>query len=107
MQTDDMLEEWETLDLALWVEIKRIRGRPDLEGYEGIEDETLGRLASALPVRHGGLGLLSHQDCAPHASAAAAEAADIMVDKLFGMTANNDDTTTRSQKERCKTMWDD
>lgn len=87
LRTDDMLEEWNLLDLALWDEIKRIRRRPDLEGAEGIEDDAIGRMCSTLPVRYGGLGLLSHEDCSPHASAAATEASDVMVDSLFGISA--------------------
>ena len=31
LRTDDIAEEWDALDLAIWNEIKRIRGRPDIE----------------------------------------------------------------------------
>ena len=49
LRTDDMKEEWDPLDLALWDEVKRIRGRPDIEGPEGIEDDCIGRNAATLP----------------------------------------------------------
>jgi len=71
-----------------------------------VRGSTIGRMCSTLPARHGGLGLLSHQDCAPHASAAAEESSDVVVDQLFGMTADSDDTPARSQEERCKKMWE-
>jgi len=50
LRTDDMKEEWDPLDLALWDEVKRIRGRPDIEGPEGIEDDCIGRNAATLLV---------------------------------------------------------
>jgi len=38
LRTDDMLEEWDPPELAIWKELKRLRGRPNKEGGEGIDD---------------------------------------------------------------------
>ena len=101
-----MQEVWDELDTALWDEVKRIRGRLDIEGAEGLEDDCIGRDASTLPVRLGGLGLLSHRDVAPHARAASAEACDEMIDKIFGTHSVRDNEQCRSQTDRCKEMWE-
>ena len=57
-----------------------------------------------LPARLGGLGLLSHAACSPHAPAAAAESADVVVDAIFGLEGPSE-CELRSQGERCKEMF--
>lgn len=42
LRTDNMKEEWEPLYRALWDEVKRVRGRPDIEGPAGIKDDCIG-----------------------------------------------------------------
>jgi len=106
LRTDDMKEEWDPLDLALWDEVKRIRGRPDIEGPEGIEDDCIGRNAATLPVRYGGLGLVSHADVSPHARAASAVTADEVIDKIFGTTSEMEEDSP-SQSKRCTQMWEE
>lgn len=66
LKTDDIIEEWDALEAQLWEEVKRIWGkkRGEIGGVEGIQDDLIGREATSLPARFGGLGLLSHRDCA-------------------------------------------
>ena len=105
LRTDDIAEEWDPLDLAFWNEVKRIRGRPDIEGLEGIADDCLGRRLANLPAKYGGLDLLSHRDVAPHARAAYIESADRSVDIIFDMVTTDTETPGTSQGVRCGEMF--
>ena len=62
-----------------------------------------------LPARLGGLGLLSHRDCAHHAYAAANEASDVIIGGLLGDLGDSDEERgqRRSQKARCEEMWNE
>lgn len=108
LRTDDMLDEWNDLDIALWDEIKHLRGRQDIEGPDGLEDDCVGRAVTALPSRYGGLDLLSHRDVAPLARAAYIESSDLEIDRIFSIKSqtSREEIQPRSQKERCKEMWE-
>ena len=64
------MQEYDKLDEGLWAKVRRIRGRL-IE--DEIREEEIAKRLSQLPARHGGLGIVSHRSCAPHAHAAAAE----------------------------------
>ena len=56
LQTDDMADKWEAIDLAIWVEIKHIQGQPELDGIEGLRTTRLGgpsRLSRSVTVAWG------------------------------------------------------
>lgn len=57
-----------------------------------------------MPVRMGGMGVLSHRECAAHARAAAMESADAMLAPILDEDWDNDALTFISQGERCKVM---
>ena len=48
--------------------------------------------------------MLSHAACSPHAHAAAAESADVVVDAIFGLEGPSE-CELRSQGERCKGLF--
>ena len=104
LRTDDIMEEWDSLDEVLWAEVKRMRGR--LIEDEPQKEETSKRMCQ-LPARHGGLGLLSHRACAPHAHAAASETADELVESLFDVSDLEDRGAVKPQRERCRAMWEE
>ena len=107
LRTDDIADEWDRLDLALWDEVKRIRGRLDIDGVEGIADDCLGRRLTTLPAKFGGLDILSHRDVSPHARAAYIGSANRMVDFMFGFNTTSAEDSVRSQGERCKEMFEE
>lgn len=107
LETDDISDEWGAIDRALWEDLKRIRGRPDIEGAAGLEDECIGRDIASLPGRFGGVDLLSHKEVSPHARAAAQESADIIVDEIFEVKTALEESALRSQSARCREMWED
>ncbi|BEI97702.1 hypothetical protein CcaverHIS631_0300010, partial [Cutaneotrichosporon cavernicola] len=55
-----------------------------------------------LPVRLGGLGILSHKTCAPHAYAASLELCNFLLDPIFGTDTPDDAEPPKSQRERCQ-----
>ena len=77
--------QWARLDQALCNEVRRLRGRSHRPqgDRQSLEDALI-----ALPIRLGGLGILSHQHIAPLALAAANDAADKQINALFGLEPN-------------------
>jgi len=69
-------------------------------------EDRVGQALCRLPARMGGLGVYSHRDCAPHASASANDTADVLVDAIFDLESG-DEEAPKSQKERCSAMWDE
>lgn len=59
----------------------------------------------ALPIRYGGLGLLSQELIAPSAFAAAAESLERMLDPLFRIKPDADPPKLLSRKERCSLLY--
>jgi len=106
LKTDDLLDIWDELDEAIWSEVERLRGRTGPDSEEG---RKLAIELTHLPARLGGLGLLSHRDCAHHAYAAANEASDVIIGGLLGDLGDSDEERgqRRSQKARCEEMWNE
>ena len=105
LKTDDIEGPWDRLDEALAGEVRRMRSRvADAEALAELDRAVIG-----LPVRLGGMGVLSYRDCARHAFAAATEASDLVVNDIFDL--GNEETTReaevgrKSQRERCQEMF--
>src|SRR5258705_9552754 len=69
LKSDDLVHLWDRLDTTLREAVARIRGLPRLT-------DQLDAAVISLPIKMGGLGILSYKTVAPHAYAAASEAAD-------------------------------
>lgn len=78
LKSDDLNEQWARLDAVIWDAAARIRAA------QGERDSERDREVFRLPVKLGGLGLLSHQDCAPLAFATASESSDLLLSSLLG-----------------------
>jgi hypothetical protein len=99
LKSDDLSDRWRRLDDILWDAARRIRGASTPLGGEA--DSTL----LSLPVRMGGLGLLSHQQCAPHAYAASLELADSALGPALSL--EDGPAEPKSQRERCQQAFTD
>jgi hypothetical protein len=69
LKSDDLVHLWDKLDTLLREAVARIRGLPR-------PTDQLDATVISLPIKMGGLGILSYRTVAPHADAAASEAAD-------------------------------
>jgi len=108
LKTDDLVDPWRKLDGALREAVNRMRGRTSDRGGDRAELE---KALIGLPARFGGLGLLSHENCSPHAYAAANEEADRLLEAILDVAspnlANDSEPRLTSQHERCEAMWKD
>lgn len=93
LRTVDLPDCWTPLDDALLETALLLRASPR-------RLDTDADLVT-LPTRMGGLGLLSHSECAPHAYAAAADAADQTLGPALGLDVD-DDLQVVPQRERCQ-----
>jgi hypothetical protein len=108
LQSDDLTHLWERLDKAIWQVALRIRGATD----DAAPTDTDFALLS-LPVRKGGPGLLSHQECAPLAYGAAPDASDHLLEPILGAPPrplelsdrDNEDSIT-PQRVRCEKAFE-
>ena len=98
LKSDDLTELWQELDTAMWDACRLIRGS------SGPLNEAKDNALMALPVRKGGLGLLSHEVCAPHAYAASQDASQRVLAAAYG-TATPNDPPPKSQRERCQQVF--
>jgi hypothetical protein len=81
LKTDDLTEVWHQLDSLFQHTILTLRSSP----------RSLPTDASiiSLPVRLGGLGILSHAEISPHARAASDEAADRFLSSILGLPSDD------------------
>jgi hypothetical protein len=94
LPSDDLTHQWQRLDRSLADSVRRIRGN--------VSPDTPADTLIHLPIKLGGLGILSFEHCTPHASAAANEASDIILAPLLQPETSVDPTTIKSQRERCQ-----
>jgi hypothetical protein len=105
LDTDNIQDVWTRLDDRLEKEIKRMTAGGD-------KDSPHGKVLANLPARLGGLGVLSHKDCAPLARQAAMAEADLTLDTILGPAQDRERRegtgapVVKSQGERCKEMWE-
>jgi hypothetical protein len=99
----DIEMEWERLDKILWNAALRLRSSADLPDPSTRDLEIM-----SLPVKMGGLGLLSYMTCAPLAYAAASETSDKLLESLLGpapspptLTDLEDPESIAPQRVRC------
>ena len=90
---------------AIWAEMdKHIRKAVlKLRGQEQHEHEHDARLIS-LPIRYGGCGFLSFEDCATHARAAMIEKMDFLINEFCPDPDYIENDKFKSQRERCHEM---
>jgi len=75
LRTDDLTDLWIRLDNLLVEAVRTLRGST-------LQPSTDAAIIS-LPAKMGGLGLLSHQEVAPHAYAAQQESSNILLSRIF------------------------
>ena len=107
--SDDLVELWQRLDQAIWRVALRIRGSRE---EVGLDTSALDEAIMSLPARDGGFGLLSHEQCAPLAFAAAAETSDHLLEQLLGpppsppkLTDSDNPDSIAPQKARCAELF--
>jgi hypothetical protein len=104
LNTTDLPNCWDALDERLALEVKRLT-----EGGDRMLDKS--SILSKLPARLGGIGILSHADCAPHAWEAAQGESDRILVPLVGQIGSRErrdgspEEERRSQADRCREMW--
>jgi hypothetical protein len=99
----DIEMEWEKLDSILWNAALRLRSSSDPPDPSSRDQEII-----SLPVKMGGLGLLSYKTCAPLAYAAASETSDKLLESILGpapspptLTDAEDPGSIAPQRVRC------
>jgi hypothetical protein len=95
--TDEVNAVWEEWDTCLLRAILKLRGQCN-------DEQFVDRLIVQLPVRCGGLGVLSHAELAVHARAALTEASDERIEKLFD--ADHEEEEVVPQRTRCRPTID-
>lgn len=61
----------------------------------------------SLPLRYGGLGIFSHEDCAIHAYRARTEASDVLLVELLDLPQPQEELELQCQRTRCAGMYSD
>ena len=105
MDTQDLTHQWDRLDKELERQINLLCPHTS---------DNLPILATLkLPLRHGGLGILDHQNIAPHARAAYMSESDTVLAGIFPpsdpdalLAPPTAQEPTSTQHQRCKPMWD-
>lgn len=96
LQSDDLEHLWERLDASLASSVRRI-GAATVPAPSTALDAAL----NLLPVKRGGLGVLSFKTCAPLAFSGASEASDTLLAPLLGHDTDAATQAILSQRERC------
>ena len=99
LESDDLVYQWDKLDTILRDAVIRIRGLPSRA------EHTLHATLISLPVRMGGLGILSYKTVAPQAYAAASEAADSTLAPILTPESFRDSTQPITQHQRCQEIF--
>lgn len=111
LPSDDLTDVWKRLDRAMWNTANDLRGAQTddiTESQAKITD-----ILYSLPVRMGGVGLLSYETCAPLAHSAARDVADLLLEPLLGSGEVSDElsnpydlTSIIPQRERCDKVFE-
>jgi hypothetical protein len=91
LKSDDLIHLWDRLDTTLREAVARIRGVPR-------PTDQLDAAVISLPIKMGGLGILSYKTVAPHA--AASEAADATLAPILTPGSLPDSTQLITQHQR-------
>ena len=98
LKSDDLVHLWDKLDTTLREAVARIRGLPR-------PTDQLDAAVISLPIKMGGLGVLSYKTVAPHAYAAASEAADATLAPILTPGSLPDSTQLITQHQRCQEIF--
>ena len=108
--SDDLTDLWSKLDQIIWDSALRMRGAKEIPG---LDTSTLDNQLLSLPVRLGGLGLLSHHVCAPLAFSAANDISDNLLVPLLGppvqpprLVNPDDPASIAPQRTRCNEVFE-
>ncbi|GFZ44347.1 hypothetical protein JCM24511_02069 [Saitozyma sp. JCM 24511] len=97
LRSNDLGHLWERLDASLANSVRRIRAAA-IPTPSQVVDKAL----IALPIKLGGLGILSFKTCAPLAFAVASEASDTLLAPLLDQYTDTTNQTVLPQQERCQ-----
>jgi len=97
LKTDDLAGCWDRLDERLVRAVLLLRSSP----RQLDTDKDL----ITLPTRLGGMGVLSHSECAPLAYAASVESSDVALCPVLGLLVD-ESMEVLSQRARCIKMFD-
>jgi hypothetical protein len=97
LHSDDLEHLWERLDTSLAGSVRRLRAAASPAPSQTQDDALI-----TLPVKLGGLGILSFKTCAPLAFAAASDASDTLLAPLLDQDNDTANQTVLSQRERCQ-----
>ncbi|GFZ46026.1 hypothetical protein JCM24511_03760 [Saitozyma sp. JCM 24511] len=95
--SEDLEHLWERWDTSLANSARRIRATASPVPSQAVDNALI-----ALPVKLGGLGILSCKTCAPLSFAAASEASDTLRAPLPDQDTGTTYQTVLSQRERCQ-----
>jgi hypothetical protein len=98
LKSDDLVHLWDKLDSILREAVARIRGLP-------CSTDQLDAAVISLPIEMGGLGILSYKTVAPHAYAAASEAADTTLAPILTPGSLPASTQLITQHQRCQEIF--
>jgi hypothetical protein len=98
LRSDDLVHLWDKLDTILREAVARIRGLPR-------PTDQLDATVISLPIKMGGLGILSYKMVAPHAYAAASEAADAALAPILTPGTLPASTQLITQHQRCQEIF--
>jgi hypothetical protein len=98
LKSDDLVHLWDKLDITLREAVARIRGLPR-------PTDQLDATVISLPIRMGGLGILSYKTVAPHAYAAASEAAGATLALILTPGSLPESTQLTTQHQRCQEIF--
>jgi hypothetical protein len=98
LKSDDLVHLWDMLDTTLREAVARIRGLPR-------PADQLDAAVIALPIKMGGLGILSYKMVAPPAYAEASEAADTTLGPILTLGTLPASTQLTTQHQRCQKIF--
>ena len=96
LKSDDISDAWRPLDDALLAAARRLRA--------AVNSPATDKDLISLPMRHGGLGLLLHEEVAPHAYAAAIQLSDKVLAPLLEIDPEGTEPIL-SQSDRCLVVF--
>jgi hypothetical protein len=99
LKSDDLVHLLDKLDTILRDAVIRIRGHPRHS------DPSLDATLISLPIKIGGLGILSYKTVAPQAYAAASEAADVTLAPILTPGSLSASTQLITQHQRCQEIF--
>jgi hypothetical protein len=97
LRSDDLDHLWDRLDTSLTNSVRRVRATAFLALSQAVDEALI-----ALPIKLGGLSILSLNTCAPLAFAAAPEASVTLLAPLLDQDTDITNQTVLSQRERCQ-----